>query len=454
MHGIEDTISRGMCVGCGACSVATGGAVRVTLSRHRIYQADTSGATPEQVQAASAVCPFSDDAVNEDQLGAPHPAPSALHDRRVGSYSTIRAGRVADDGYLVGSSSGGLTSWLIVQLLERREVDAVVHVGRQEGDEMFGYQISTTVAELTGDRKSQYYATTMRDVLELVRNSSQRVALVGVPCFIKAARLLARSDDRIDSSIVYYIGLVCGHLKTQFFAEALAWQVGVAPSELNDVDFRVKNPARNSSAYDFAATAVDGKSRAEPTASLLGGSWGYGAFQPEACNFCDDIFAETADIVFGDAWLPQYKSDWRGTNVMVSRNARLDEILAEGADSGALVLEALSVDDAATSQGGNFRHRRQGLAVRLADDIARGESVPRKRVLPNLKAASRRRRRLIRQRRLMSRKSIEWFAEAREAGDFALFAKRFRAEADRYEKISRPWFRAVGRRVKAILKRG
>ncbi|WP_354003125.1 Coenzyme F420 hydrogenase/dehydrogenase, beta subunit C-terminal domain [Alteromonas mediterranea] len=28
--------------------------------------------------------------------------------------------------------------------------------------------------------------------------------------------------------------------------------------------------------------------------------WRYAFFQPNACNYCDDISAETADIVFGD----------------------------------------------------------------------------------------------------------------------------------------------------------
>src|SRR5699024_1549087 len=103
------------------------------------------------------------------------------------------------------------------------------------------------------------------------------------------------------SSIAYYVGLVCGHLKSQFFAESMAWQTGVSPERLSDVDFRVKNPGRSASSYDFSATDHSGDTHIRATASLAGGSWGHGAFQPEACNFCDDIFAETADIVFGDA---------------------------------------------------------------------------------------------------------------------------------------------------------
>src|SRR3546814_14989026 len=79
-------------------------------------------------------------------------------------------------------------------------------------------------------------------------------------------------------------------------------------------------------------------------------------FQGGACEFCDDIFAETADVCLGDAWLPQYDSDWRGTNIVISRHADLDQLLREGARSGAVLLEDINLDLMALSQGGHFLH--------------------------------------------------------------------------------------------------
>jgi coenzyme F420-reducing hydrogenase beta subunit len=45
-------------------------------------------------------------------------------------------------------------------------------------------------------------------------------------------------------------------------------------------------------------------------------TWGAGFFQNSACNYCDDVVAETSDIAFGDAWVEPYSSDGRGTNVV------------------------------------------------------------------------------------------------------------------------------------------
>lgn len=454
IHRIEETVQRDICIGCGACAVATSGAVMVTLTPRRQYLADLSRASEEERRVASSVCPFSDEAASENELGAPHPSPDLRYDQRLGSYSRTMAGSVSTEGDRLRSSSGGMTTWTLQRLLEQRIVDAVIHVGRGTGGELFEYTISSTVEELLAARKSQYYATTLVEVLkEVVESDPREYALVGVPCFVKAARLLCEQDEVLRERIVTFVGLVCGHLKSQYFAESLAWQLGVAPDELEQVDFRVKHSGRSASDYDIAATRrPDGETVTAPTRSLVGGNWGHGAFQPEACNFCDDVFAETADVVFGDAWLPDYASDWRGTNVIVSRSALIDELIDEGVADGSIQLNEISVDSAATSQAGNFRHRHAGLAVRLADDLAAGLSVPRKRIEPGVGHVTARRRKLVRHRRKMSVLSFQSFAEARKDGDLDLYLSAMRKAIRRYAVIEASPWRRLARRVKKLVR--
>jgi coenzyme F420 hydrogenase subunit beta len=438
-HGIEETIAGGMCIGCGACSVVTRGAVSLELNRYGMYVASLDSANEDQTRLASRVCPFSDDAPDEDELGAPTEGGDALPaDPRVGHYSRTFVGRHSSDSYLMGSSSGGLTSWLLEQLLAQDLVDAVIHVGRTvEDGRLFQYTISTGVESVAAQRKSQYYPTTLQEVLSVAAAEKKRYVLVGVPCFIKAARLLCLQDPALNDSIRFFVGLVCGHLKSPFFAESLAWQVGIPPNELEAVDFRMKNEKRNATDYDFGALRRgDDDFTQQRTKSLVGGNWGHGAFQPEACNFCDDIFAETADVVFGDAWLLKYMKDWRGTNVVITRNSEIDRIFDEGRQAGVIDTDEISLDSAAETQSGGFRHRRDGMALRLADDIKAGLSVPRKRVKPS-QDMPRKRAALVRQRRRMSRISLEAFAEAREHGEFNRYLRVMAAEIARYRKLER-----------------
>lgn len=438
VHKIEDAVARGICIGCGVCSVATNGAIPLTLNRFGLYSASLAGVDEADRRRASRVCPFSDEAANEDALGTPTEEGNKLPvDARLGHYSRTLTGRHQSVDYLLGSSSGGLTSWLLQQLLERDLVDAVIHVGRTtESGELFQYTISRDIDTVAARRKSQYYPTTLKDVLTTARSSGERYALVGVPCFIKAARNLCKEEDALGQSIRFFVGLVCGHMKSRFFAESLAWQIGISPDELAAVDFRLKNSEGSASDYDFGALRQDEQDfRRRRTQSLVGGNWGLTAFQPEACNFCDDVFAETADVVFGDAWLPEHRKDWRGTNVVVTRNREIDQILDEGVSAGQIGLDQISVDDAAKSQAGALRHRRHGLAVRLADDIGAGLGVPRKRVAPNTALHTAERLTLVRHRRRTARLTLETFAQARETGDLNAYLRPMGKARGEYSRM-------------------
>jgi len=111
------------------------------------------------------------------------------------------------------------------------------------------------------------------------------------------------------------------------------------------------------------------------------GDWGAGFFQNSACNWCDDVLAETADIAFGDAWVEPYSSDWRGTNVVITRRPELRAILDEAVAAKRLELHEVDADYIANTQAAGLRQRREGLSYRL---IWRRRGIrPRKRVGPS-----------------------------------------------------------------------
>jgi hypothetical protein len=87
--------------------------------------------------------------------------------------------------------------------------------------------------------------------------------------------------------------------------------------------------------------------------------------QNPACNWCDDVVAETADISFGDAWVEPYSSDGRGTNVVIVRTKELLDMIENARADGRLQLEAVGADFVIQTQAAGLRHRREGLAYRL-----------------------------------------------------------------------------------------
>jgi coenzyme F420-reducing hydrogenase beta subunit len=154
------------------------------------------------------------------------------------------------------------------------------------------------------------------------------------------------------------------------------------------VDYRLKDPGRPANWYTALLRLKDGSESRRDWWHLADGDWGAGFFQNSACDFCDDVVAETADIAFGDAWVEPYASDGRGTNVVVVRSPRLDALVAAGIAEGRLALQEVDADFIVETQAGGFRQRREGLAWRLA--TRHGGLMPRKRVAPQRRAPARR----------------------------------------------------------------
>jgi hypothetical protein len=146
---------------------------------------------------------------------------------------------------------------------------------------------------------------------------------------------------------------------------------------------------------------------------MVDGDWGAGFFQNSACNFCDDVVAETADISFGDAWVEPYSSDGRGTNVVVVRSRVLEKLVAEAISEGRLQLEPVDQEFIVQTQAAGFRQRREGLAYRLT--WPRLGVQPRKRVTPDAKNIKPRRKLIYRMRNWLTAWSHRMFWVARRA---------------------------------------
>ena len=442
-------VAGGYCVGCGACAV-TSAKIRVQMTALGTYRASLRSGealSPAEDRAAGAVCGFSALAQNEDQIAAPLYSRHATRHPEIGYHAQIFTGYVAEGTFRAHGSSGGMGTWLAAELLRLGHVDAVVHVRptrhTQENDSpLFEFTIARSASELRSGSHSHYYPVTLVDVVAQIKtDTSLRYAFIGVPCFVKAARLLAQQDESIAHAVRYYIGLVCGHLKSAAFAMSLAWQLGITPESLEHIDFRDKIEGKSPRKYGFRATGQTQHGRVEvaaPMAEVFGGDWGLGLFKYKACDYCDDVFAETADVVIGDAWLPQFDTDWRGTNLVIVRHALFADILAAAADDSRIRIASITSDLAAASQRSGLNHRREGLSWRLSAADRRGEWRPPKRVVPGSVLLTRRRRRIYELREQLRDASHSAFAQALAQHDFGHFQTSLEPLIKRYYDQFKP----------------
>lgn len=452
----HDIVRSGLCIGCGSCvAQAEAAGARMALDTYGQLKPLGPRGWPRQRSARLArTCPFSPAALNEDQLAAAAFPAAPRHHLAVGRYLAAYVGYVAEGDFRDHASSGGMVSWVLAELLRRGLVDGVAHVvasdDPQRDGRFFRYRLSRTEAAVRAGAKSRYYPVELSEVLAIIRTVPGRYAVVGIPCFVKALQLLRREDPVLRERVAFTLGLFCGHMKSARFVESFAWQMEVPIQEVQGVEFRLKDPTRPASTYTAQLTLRDGQVVKRDWWHLADGDWGSGFFQNSACNFCDDVVGETADISCGDAWVEPYSADGRSTNVVVIRSPVVNDLVAAGIGDGRLKLEPVDGGFVEQTQAAGLRQRREGLAYRLT--WPRGGIQPRKRVGPDAHAPTARRKLIYAMRALISAWSHRAFWLARRLHRPQLYVHWARAAVAVYHALAYSrgrlggWVERLGRR--------
>lgn len=426
----------------GSCAVVDDN-VKMNLNEYGIYEEIVLlGEDDELNPVVEYVSPNFNEQINESEIAQKlfENIEGIQYDNRIGYYTSLYAGHVKESDYREKASSGGMGTWIFKELFEKDLIDGVIHV-KENADKnssiMFQYDISRSIDEIRAGAKTKYYPVEFSKVLKKVKEVPVRYAIVGIPSFIMAIRLLAEKDDIIKDRIKYTVGLICGHQKSSKFAEAIAWQVGIRPGNLKHINFRKKlldKPANN---YGVEITGIiDGKevTIVKPTKELLGQNWGQGYFKTKASDYTDDVMNETADITLGDAWLPEYTKDSKGNNVIIVRNPVIDNLIKEGISSGRLNLDVVDKGTIFRSQAAHYRHTHDELAYRLYKKDKSNEWRPTKRIkasndIPIL------RRKVQDLREEISTQSHIVYKKAVELDDLDYFKKEMMNLSKKYDQL-------------------
>ena len=379
----ENVIKNNYCIGCGVCTVMPNSPFTIKSDKFGNIIADGK---IDEISISEAkvldICPFSGKSKNEDEIGSIF----LNFDKYIGRYISIYAGYATDERTRSLGSSGGLGKWIGYFLLKSKKIDYYIQLVPNESgnadNALFQYSVFTEPEAIIKGATSAYYPTNLVEAITYIKKNRGRFAITGVPCFIKALRLLALKDEIVRDRLIYTIGIVCGGMKSANQSKMIAWQLGVHPSNLKRINFRGKNYgvlAATTKIYQIWSDKDDLMYQ-KKSGDIFGADYGMGFFRPKACDFCDDVVAETADISIGDVWLPPYRFDTKGYSLVIVRNNELFSMLKEGECNGDLFLEDLDLQSAIKSQEGGFRHRREALSYRLQKKKIAKEWFPLKRV--------------------------------------------------------------------------
>lgn len=369
---VKDIVTNNFCTGCGACISASDS--NMIWNEEGFLVPDI---TKDFADDAGKLCPFNpspEPAVqDEDQLAKVFLKESKNSEKRIGRFENIYVGFAED--FRENSSSGGIATYIFEQLLKNKIADHLYIVKEVNGT--YQYQWFDSVESIKLISKTRYLPVTMENLFKEISSKEGKVAVSGVACFIKAIRLKQHYDAQFKEKIAFTAGIICGGLKSRFFTDYLADKAGIN-GKYNKQQYRIKDPVSTASDYSFGAFSDD-QSFHQIKMRTVGDMWGTGLFKSNACDFCDDVTTELADISLGDAWLSPYNKEGMGTSVIVSRSLLADELMTEGIESGALKCQHLALDKFLQSQEGSFKHRQLGIRYRLNLIHKKSHFVPFKR---------------------------------------------------------------------------
>lgn len=436
MELLDKAVQGGYCIGCGTCTSTANSPYQITMNDRGCFEASLKNISAEIDDNEQKVCPFYESQWNEDAIAQNLFSKTNSYYQQIGYFKQIYAGRVNDEKFVKRGSSGGLAKWLLQELLDSDLVDYVVQVYNNEDNpqKLFEYRIVSTPEQVALGSKSAYYPVEMSGVLEHIKNNPGSYAITGVPCFIKGIRLLQLNNQIFAERIKYCIGIICGHLKSKFYAEMIGWQLGVNPDELGYIDFRVKIAGKRANEKGVLVKSVNGfASEPEIVQNIFGTNYGHGFFKYNACDYCDDVIGETADISIGDAWLPEFLNS--GNSILVTRNIEINNVIVTGLKNSKLSFEIIEPAKLIQSQAGGYRDRREGLVYRLGNKEKLKEWVPQKRITTNQITLDKTRINIYKKRQIIAKESYPLFQKAKEKNDFIAFQKSMKKHIIDYKAL-------------------
>jgi len=369
----ESTVHSDLCIGCGICSgICPAKKISIAengLGEYRPFKSATG--CHENCGLCVRVCPFSIGIENEDTIAEELYGSdvNVKHRYETGYYRESFVGHSDDKSHRENGASGGLATWALEKILEEGGVDKVVCVGGA-GNVGRLYDFTTCVKpeEVRNCAGSCYYPVELSECLKQIIACDKTYAIIALPCFVKGLRLAMKALPVLAKRIKYLLGLTCGQYKSKLYAEYICVLGGSYPTALKSMHFRKKTPGRQSIDYAIHFSCENEPAGTEHKMNMSDGPgrmWSKRYFTPLACNFCDDTFAELADVTFMDAWLPECLKDYRGSSIVICRNKEIHQLFVSHLNDKTLNISPLEIGKVIQSQVSLVRYKRVLISERL-----------------------------------------------------------------------------------------
>jgi coenzyme F420-reducing hydrogenase beta subunit len=313
-----------LCVSCGACShICPFNNIVMQFNDYRgkweahVQNSVTCHKCSERSSCLS-VCPN----YNIDYVSLADSNKNNMLGRIKGVYN----GFSKDETIRYSASSGGFIRELCMSLLEKQRINGIISI-THDHDLEYSPKIVTDINVMPN---SIYHNINFQNALSLLKEGAGRYIVIGLPCQITSIVLFMRKKkyEYIREKIYATISLMCGYTFDR--KNALAFS-HYNKFHLNEITYREKGRYRktklkNSKSQELLFDVQNPHNIHEKLCNMML----FDPYLPQpACLYCVDHMCFCADIVVGDAWQKRYGNDDIGTNLIVSRTERGEEIISQ-----------------------------------------------------------------------------------------------------------------------------
>lgn len=253
----------------------------------------------------------------------------------LGKVHDVYLGYSADPTIRNGAASGGIVSTLLIRLLEDKKIDGAL-VSRCFTNNGI-LEAETFIAKSRMDIlscQSSIYFDFKFITLKLHKEIQQfdgKIAVVGLPCNLRAIKRLSKNDENLNKKIVVTIGLFCGHNSKKELVLKVLNKKQIYQEDIASFTFR------------------KGLWRGETHVTIKNGTIIKFPFQhfsvyqnmhilsADKCMVCTDHTAELSDISTGDIWTRSAKKYSIKHSIFFSRNENGSNILSGAIQDKAII---------------------------------------------------------------------------------------------------------------------
>ena len=258
----------------------------------------------------------------------------------IGNVVSVHAGYSKDEEIRSAASSGGIVSAILVYLLETKKIDGalVSKIVSKKGKLDSETIIATSREEIISHAGSSYVDIPITTEVKKIKEFNGRVAVVGLPCYISTVDKLCRMNAKLNSKIVYKIGLFCGGNVKFGLYEMVLRQHNISEGDVSGIFFR------RSHIKGYMIVTLKSREEIRIPFNHFNVYRILGYYCKPYCIQCDDHTSESADISVGDIFFGEYKKRKVKHSLVICRTDSGEKVFREMIDRDKVVAEELDIE--------------------------------------------------------------------------------------------------------------